>query len=406
MEVSEIKLDDITSDDVKVERIDNLDGMPLSNDSIDTSNPSVQGLDFLADQSKSRAHSPGPEKTSNNDSSIPNIVSNFETKASSPPIEEIKKTPEFDFSIKVEKDTNLPTFTNNSSTVTPIARRSEDNAEKQELLFKLKRLEARGIPISDNINNSSSLFDLKAEYSRLKSQRDIENSIKFQRKTMMAVASGVEFLNSKFDPFDVKLDGWSESLHENLGDYDDVFEELHEKYKSKTKIAPELKLMMMLGGSAVMYHMTQRFLSTSMPDASEIFRQNPDLAKQFANAGLASATKSNPGLGNVLGDMLNSNAPEPVSSVPQSHSAFNPPGAVGTPPSFNSVSSNKMSGPNDKDVERILNQINEIRSDNDYPGQKNAFVSPSATEPKARRGRGRPPKAPKPSQSEFSLGAL
>ena len=39
---------------------------------------------------------------------------------------------------------------------------------------------------------------------------------------MLAFASGVEFLNSKFDPFDVKLDGWSESLHENLSDYDDV----------------------------------------------------------------------------------------------------------------------------------------------------------------------------------------
>ena len=36
---------------------------------------------------------------------------------------------------------------------------------------------------------------------------------------MMAFASGVEFMNSKFDPFDIKLDGWSESLHENLNDY-------------------------------------------------------------------------------------------------------------------------------------------------------------------------------------------
>ena len=70
---------------------------------------------------------------------------------------------------------------------------------------------------------------MKDEYARLKHQRDLENSIKFQRKSMMAFASGVEFLNSKFDPFDIKLDGWSESLHENLSDYDDVFEELHEK---------------------------------------------------------------------------------------------------------------------------------------------------------------------------------
>ena len=39
-----------------------------------------------------------------------------------------------------------------------------------------------------------------------------------------------EFLNNKFDPFDIKLDGWSEAVNENVDDYDDVFGELHEKY--------------------------------------------------------------------------------------------------------------------------------------------------------------------------------
>ena len=43
---------------------------------------------------------------------------------------------------------------------------------------------------------------------------------------MMAVVTGVEFLNTKFDPFDVKLDGWSESVHENVDDYDELFEEV------------------------------------------------------------------------------------------------------------------------------------------------------------------------------------
>ena len=92
----------------------------------------------------------------------------------------------------------------------------------------------------------SSLEDMQMEFDKLKSQRDMDNSVKFQRKCLMACITGVEFLNSKFDPFDVKLDGWSESMHESLNDYDEVFEELHEKYKSKGKIAPELKLMMMV----------------------------------------------------------------------------------------------------------------------------------------------------------------
>ena len=59
---------------------------------------------------------------------------------------------------------------------------------------------------------------------------------------MMACCSGIEFLNNRFDPFDLKLDGWSESVHENVNDYNEVFEELHEKYKTKAQISPELRL--------------------------------------------------------------------------------------------------------------------------------------------------------------------
>ena len=50
---------------------------------------------------------------------------------------------------------------------------------------------------------------------------------------LMAAITGLEFLNSKFDPFDLKLDGWAEQVGENVDDYDEIFGELHEKYKSK-----------------------------------------------------------------------------------------------------------------------------------------------------------------------------
>ena len=40
----------------------------------------------------------------------------------------------------------------------------------------------------------------------------------------MAFVSGLEFLNNRFDPFDVKLDGWSEQINENLEEYDEIFE--------------------------------------------------------------------------------------------------------------------------------------------------------------------------------------
>ena len=39
----------------------------------------------------------------------------------------------------------------------------------------------------------------------------------------MAFITGIEFLNNKFDPFDIKLDGWGEQINENIDEYDDIF---------------------------------------------------------------------------------------------------------------------------------------------------------------------------------------
>ena len=104
----------------------------------------------------------------------------------------------------------------------------------------------------------------------------------------MAVVTGAEFLNNKFDPFDVKLDGWSESVNDSINDFDEVFEELAEKYGGKSDVAPELKLLMMLGGSAFMFHLTQTLFKSSMPGMGDIMQQNPDLMKEFAKAAVGS----------------------------------------------------------------------------------------------------------------------
>jgi hypothetical protein len=44
---------------------------------------------------------------------------------------------------------------------------------------------------------------------------------------------------------------------ENQEDYDGVFEELFQKYQSKVSVAPEIKLMFMIGGSAMMFHLSK-----------------------------------------------------------------------------------------------------------------------------------------------------
>ena len=163
--------------------------------------------------------------------------------------------------------------------------------EKIDLIYKFKKLEGQGIRTTMNYNMSSHLEDMRNEYLKLKKQREVDNSIKFQRKVMMAAITGVEYLNNKFDPFDIKLDGWSESINENVTDYDEIFEELSEKYGGKTEMAPEIKLLMMLGGSAFMFHLTNTMFKSSIPGMDDILKQNPDLMNQFAKAAVGSIGK-------------------------------------------------------------------------------------------------------------------
>jgi hypothetical protein len=239
-------------------------------------------------------------------------------------------------------------------------------AEKQELLYRLERLEANGFKASRKFNMSSNLDDIKFEYERMKKQRDVDKSIKFQRKILMAITSGIEFVNNKFDPLSVKLDGWSESIYENLHEYDDIFEELHEKYKSKMKVAPELKLMMMVGGSAFMFHLTNTLFKSKMPGLDQILQQNPELARNVQQAAMNTMRQNETNSGNqdpLFGMMMNS-AQNMMGPKPQM--GGNPMG--GNPMGGNPMGGNPMGGKqtgNSKGqlrgpsgVDDILNMVN------------------------------------------------
>ena len=54
----------------------------------------------------------------------------------------------------------------------------------------------------------------------------------------MAFVTALEFLNNRFDPFDLKLDGWSENVHEGINEYDDIFEESMRNINLLVKLLP------------------------------------------------------------------------------------------------------------------------------------------------------------------------
>jgi hypothetical protein len=88
-------------------------------------------------------------------------------------------------------------------------------------------------------------------------------------------------------------------------------------------MAPELRLLMGVGGSAFMYHLAQSMFKqskTTLPGVEEVLRSNPELMKQFQNAALnqmasqqaAQQQQSNSGGGggggnlfSMIGNMMN-----------------------------------------------------------------------------------------------------
>jgi hypothetical protein len=199
--------------------------------------------------------------------------------------------------------------------------------EKFKYLRKLETLESKGVNLTKKYSMESPLAEMQGEYEMIMEEKTKSNSVKFQGNMLMACINGIEFLNNRFDPFDIKLDGWSEQVNENMTDYDDVFGELFDKYKSKASMAPELKLLFQLGGSAMMVHMTNTMFKSAMPGMDDILRQNPDLMRQFQSAAVNSMSQTSPGFSGFMNNVMNPDGPPPPPMATQGQDTpYNRPG--------------------------------------------------------------------------------
>jgi hypothetical protein len=213
----------------------------------------------------------------------------------------------------------------------PELTKEEELKEKFKYLRKLDDLEKKGVSLSKRYNMDSNLDEMIGEYETIIAEKEKSNAIKFQGKMMMACITGLEFLNTKFDPFDIKLEGWGEQINENIDEYDDIFAELHEKYKSKAKMSAELKLLFQLGGSAMMVHMSNTLFKSSMPGMDDIMRQNPELMKQFTQAAVNTMGQTKPGFGGFMNGLFNNGSnPGFGASMPPNVNSGPPPPPIET----------------------------------------------------------------------------
>ena len=214
------------------------------------------------------------------------------------------------------KFNNIPINPDKALPSQPQMTKEEMLREKFKFLRKLEALEAKGVNLTKKYSMESPLAEMQGEYEMIMEEKSRQNSVKFQSNMLMACINGIEFLNNRFDPFDVKLDGWSEQVNENMTDYDEIFGELYDKYKSKASMAPELKLLFQLGGSGMMIHMTNTMFKSAMPGMDDILRQNPDLMRQFQTAAVNTMGQTNPGFSGFMNNMMNSEPEVPSGRGP------------------------------------------------------------------------------------------
>lgn len=152
---------------------------------------------------------------------------------------------------------------------------------KLNMLRKLGELTQYGVKLSQKYTMESNYNTMMYEYELHHSIRSKKNGINFLSGLLRNLVVGVEFLNEQYNPFNFKLRGWTEHISNDMDSYYDVLGELYEKYNSTGEsMPPELKLMMILSGSAIQFHL-QKSAMDNFPSALEQFNKTPELFEQL-----------------------------------------------------------------------------------------------------------------------------
>ena len=170
----------------------------------------------------------------------------------------------------------------NANSNEPTMSRTMILKEKQKLLMRINRLVE--YPDISNMTMQNTLEELEDEYERLNEIHKVKNSIKWQKRILLGVTKGAEWANNRWDPIGLKLNGWSNAIAAEMDDYSDIFEEMGEKYKDTFQVSPEIKLIMMVLTSGIMYHLSNQAAekyAKELPEVSEVLEKDPELKQRF-----------------------------------------------------------------------------------------------------------------------------
>ena len=210
-----------------------------------------------------------------------------DSKLGSATAESIGKTSTWDGFSKMN---DIPMETNSSKLSDREKRR-----KKRLMIKKLEEWYEKGLVKNiTHFNMDSPYEEVEDEYETALEDKRKKDSIKLQGWWFMTFVNSVEYANAAFDPFGLNLDGWGEQINEDIDSYEEIFSELHDKYKGG-KMAPELSLLLRLGFSAAVVNFTNKALSSATPGFNDVIKQSPELMRMFTDATVNSMRQKSPG---------------------------------------------------------------------------------------------------------------
>ena len=209
----------------------------------------------------------------------------------------------------------------------------EKRRKKRAMIKSLEQWQERGIVKQiSHFNMDSNYDEVEDEYESAMEDKRKRDSVKIQQNWLITMVNTIEYGNAMFDPFGVSLDGWGESISEDIDSYSEIFEQLHEKYKGG-KMSPELSLLLRLGFSASVIHFSNKALSTAAPGFNDVIKQSPELMRMFTNATVDSMKQNAPGMA-FASELLSQNKSNTMNRPPPAPvetRSMNPPPASSRP---------------------------------------------------------------------------
>ena len=150
-----------------------------------------------------------------------------------------------------------------------------ERLEKQGFLIELSNLKQKGIVLSRDFGMDDTLAELEFEVQKQNNNITTRHNVTFMRDMMRIAINGIEIGNNRFGPF-LSIDGWAESVTQDMSKYEHVLERLYKRYWRKSQMSPIMELAWLLVGSMVAWHFKSKFFGP--PSASASGRQNQNVS--------------------------------------------------------------------------------------------------------------------------------